>query len=250
MRIDFSSPVFRHYYSMKCLPRNTERQNIQSLSIAILPENKVVSDRDVFGNIISYGYIPEPHDSFDVSVQGVAETGLALYEELGGETDMFLVRSPLTSPGRELTAFYKSLCGGAPKKPYDRALYFMDKLHQTVSYTPYATDVNTTAETSMAKRHGVCQDFAQMLISLLRMDGIPARYVVGMMIGEGATHAWVEAYLKGYWYGFDPTNNLLADDYYIKISHGRDSRDCKVSRGVLFGMGKQTQTVSVLVEEQ
>ncbi len=249
-RIDFSVPVRRHYYSMKCVPRNTARQNIQSLNITILPENKTVSDSDVFGNIISYGYIAEPHNSFSVSVNGVAETGLALYEERGGETDMFLAQSALTRPGGEITAFYKRVCAAAPKKPYNRALYFMKELYQTVSYIPNVTDVNTSAERSMTKRRGVCQDFAQILISLLRMDGIPARYVAGMMIGEGETHAWVEAYLNGYWYGFDPTNNLLADDYYIKISHGRDSRDCKVSRGVFYGGASQTQAVGVNVNEQ
>lgn len=249
-RIDFSSPVCLHYYSMKCVPRNTARQNIQNLNITILPENEAVSDSDVFGNIISYGYIAEPHNSFAVLVNGVAETGLALYEERGGETDMFLAQSALTRPGSEITAFYKKACAAAPKKLYNRALHFMKTLYQTVSYIPNTTDINTAAEHSMTKRRGVCQDFAQILISLLRMDGIPARYAVGMMIGEGETHAWVEAYLNGYWYGFDPTNNMLTDDYYIKISHGRDSRDCKVSRGVFYGSTTQTQTVSVLVNEQ
>ena len=81
------------------------------------------------------------------------------------------------------------------------------------------------------------------------MENIPARYVVGMMLGEGASHAWVEAFCRGYWYGFDPTNNKLVNDEYIKVSYGRDSSDCPVIKGNFYGNGIQTQKEEVSVEE-
>ena len=81
------------------------------------------------------------------------------------------------------------------------------------------------------------------------MAGIPARYVVGMMIGEGYTHAWVEIYTGEGWYGLDPTNNLHIDDYYIKIAHGRDYADCIVDRGIFNGFTNQQQEIVVSVEE-
>ena len=96
---------------------------------------------------------------------------------------------------------------------------------------------------------GVCQDYSHILISLCHLAGIPARYVVGMLTGEGASHAWVEIYQDEKWYALDPTNNLIVDDEHIKISHGRDYRDCLINQGVFTGCAKQTQEIQVVVEE-
>ena len=74
--------------------------------------------------------------------------------------------------------------------------------------------------------------------------------MVGMMVGEGETHAWVEVYHEGSWYGVDPTNNRLADENYIIISRGRDFADCGINRGLLTGGGMQTQTVSLKVTKR
>ena len=87
------------------------------------------------------------------------------------------------------------------------------------------------------------------MLSLLRMEGIPARYVTGMLVGEGASHAWVEALCGGYWYGFDPTNDLLVDDSYIRVSCGRDSADCAIIRGTFLGLAAQVQRETVSVEK-
>jgi transglutaminase-like putative cysteine protease len=87
------------------------------------------------------------------------------------------------------------------------------------------------------------------MIALLRMSGIPARYVVGMMMGEGFSHAWVEALIDGEWIGFDPTNDKNVDDTYIKISNGRDYQDCIVNRGVFYGCVTQNQNIKVIVSE-
>jgi transglutaminase-like putative cysteine protease len=81
-------------------------------------------------------------------------------------------------------------------------------------------------------------------IAILRMAGIPARYTVGMMQGEGESHAWAEANCNGYWYGIDPTNALLINESYIKISHGRDYGDCMISRGI-FSNPRAVQTMKV-----
>lgn len=97
---------------------------------------------------------------------------------------------------------------------------------------------------------GVCQDYAHIYITLLRMAGIPARYVCGLIIGEGASHAWVEALCDGRWLAFDPTNDCLVLDNYIKLGHGRDSADCAINRGLMWNGGTQEQKISVLVEKR
>ena len=126
----------------------------------------------------------------------------------------------------------------------------MNTLHYTFTYDTEATEVHETAENALALGRGVCQDYAHIMLSLLRMEGIPARYVVGMTLGEGASHAWVEALCNGYWYGFDPTDNKLVNADYIRVSCGRDSSDCAVIRGNFYGCVTQRQTEKVKLEEK
>lgn len=249
MRIDFSCPVTGHHYSLKCLPTDTARQRVKELSLSVSPTGERHEFRDFWGSDVVYGYLPEPHRHFFAVVEGVVETGLDIFEEYDENTDIYSVQSSFTKPGTELSAFYSSIKQNAPEDGYARLTYFSKCIHEHMQYITASTDIRTTAEQAFENRCGVCQDYAHILISLLRMDGIPARYVVGIMAGEGESHAWVEANLKGYWYGIDPTNDLLTDNYYIKISHGRDYRDCIVSKGVFYGMANQKQTVSVSASE-
>ena len=81
------------------------------------------------------------------------------------------------------------------------------------------------------------------------MAKIPARYVAGMMVGEGYSHAWVEVLSDGIWYALDPTHACEAKENYIKIGVGRDAEDCMINKGILKGGGMQTQEIRVLVEE-
>ena len=94
----------------------------------------------------------------------------------------------------------------------------------------------------------MCQDYAHAMLALCRMAGIPCRYVVGMLMGEGQSHAWVEIAQEGFWYGLDPTNDIPVDSQHIKLSHGRDYGDCLINQGLFTGSAAQRQRVSVSVE--
>lgn len=131
----------------------------------------------------------------------------------------------------------------------EKAVCVMDYLYTHFEYVPGVTDVETTAAGALRLGRGVCQDYAHIMTAVMRYMGIPARYVNGLMIGEGATHAWVEIYTDGGWYGLDPTNDLHIDDYYIKLAHGRDYGDCVVDRGIFLGNAAQEQKIYVNVEE-
>lgn len=132
------------------------------------------------------------------------------------------------------------------------AVELMHHLHEDFAYQKAATDVTTTAEQAFLRGAGVCQDYAHIFISLLRLCGIPARYVTGMLRGEGESHAWVEIALGKYWYGLDPTNDCAVAGAHIKIGTGRDFADCRISQGIFFGCGniRQQQIVRVSVEQQ
>ena len=131
----------------------------------------------------------------------------------------------------------------------DQILHFV---YRHLQYVSGSTGSLTDAETAAAISQGVCQDYAQIMLALCRIERIPARYVAGMLVGEGESHAWVEVY-DGYgWQGLDPTNEVercgIANGY-IRLAHGRDSLDASLSRGVFHGFTEQQQSVHVLVQE-
>jgi transglutaminase-like putative cysteine protease len=116
--------------------------------------------------------------------------------------------------------------------------------HKLISYQKNVTSVTTNANDALKLKKGVCQDYAHLFIAIARQNGIPARYVSGYLnqgkkfLGASFMHAWVEAYIPVLgWIGFDPTNNLLVDENFIKVSHGADYTDCAPIKGVLRSNG-------------
>jgi transglutaminase-like putative cysteine protease len=111
----------------------------------------------------------------------------------------------------------------------------------------------------MQRRRGVCQDFAQVMLAMLRSHGLPARYVSGYLLtdpppgqprlmGADASHAWVAAFhpARG-WVEFDPTNAQRADRRYVTLGWGCDYADVVPLRGVIVGGAEQVLTVEVSV---
>ncbi len=123
------------------------------------------------------------------------------------------------------------------------------------TYIKGITNIETTVDEILEKKAGVCQDFAHVMLELLRMMNIPSRYVSGYicpnkngMRGEGATHAWVEAFIPGYgWAGIDPTNNVWVTNHHVKLAVGRDFSDCSPVKGTFKGPARQALSVYVSV---
>lgn len=123
------------------------------------------------------------------------------------------------------------------------------------TYIKGITNIETTVDEIVEHKSGVCQDFAHVMLELLRIIGIPSRYVSGYicpnkngMRGEGATHAWVEAYIPHYgWIGTDPTNNVWATNNHVKLAVGRDFKDCTPAKGTFKGPARQSLSVYVSV---
>ena len=133
-------------------------------------------------------------------------------------------------------------------------------IHRDFRYESGSTTLNTTPFDVYVARRGVCQDFANLLICLARVLGIPARYRVGYIYTGGnyenkvqsdASHAWAELYLPwSGWIGFDPTNGILAGADHVRVACGRNYRDATPTSGTIYkGGGMETLTVVVKVQE-
>jgi transglutaminase-like putative cysteine protease len=129
-------------------------------------------------------------------------------------------------------------------------------LQREFRYEPGSTHVHTKIEEIFIYRRGVCQDFAQVMLAVCRSQNIPARYVSGYLytghnglISNDATHAWVECLLPdGNWHGFDPTNDMVVNDAYIRTHTGRDYSDVAPVRGLYQGPPANKLDVLVTVE--
>jgi transglutaminase-like putative cysteine protease len=139
--------------------------------------------------------------------------------------------------------------------PLEAARQLRTYVYEQFKYIQGITTVETTLDEVWKLKAGVCQDFAHILLVFLRQIRIPARYVSGYicpnrngMRGEGATHAWIEAYipLNG-WVGLDPTNNCEADDLHVRLAVGRNFSDCSPVKGTYKGAAGQQLEVGVSV---
>jgi len=128
-------------------------------------------------------------------------------------------------------------------------------------YDGSATQLDTTPAEAFAKKRGVCQDFAQIMISGARSAGLAAAYVSGYLrtipppgkarlVGADATHAWVLIWCgsgRG-WIGFDPTNGVTMGPDHIVTAIGRDYADVAPIDGIFLGRDGQKIDVAVDVE--
>ena len=251
LKIEFDSPVTQHCFTVKCTPQSDGRQRIEQLDIRILPKEFLCEGRDSFGNCYFFGRAQTPHTLFEVVAEGAARTGLSEGVAAGEayQNGMYAGQTLYTQPGKELIHFFENLKLPQEGDSLEKSQLIMDGLRQHYSYVPGKTDIGTTAEQAWELGCGVCQDYSHIMLSLCRQAGIQCRYVVGMLKGEGLSHAWVEIAHQGQWYGFDPTNGVRVMEDHIKISHGRDYGDCLINQGVFTGNAGQTQTVSVIVKE-
>ena len=251
MRLFYSEEVRGCHFTIKCIPKETQRQHLAEYEIKMLPKTLYSFGKDSFENRQIYGHISEAHDSFFFGIKGLVESLDTDLEEEAEENHIALYRYPHGKciPGEKIKAVFHKLeipDGNAREK----SMAVMHGLHNYFVYAKAKTGMATSAEEAMSLGMGVCQDYAQISISLLRMAGIPARYVCGFMAGEGESHAWVEYLHEGKWYGFDPTNDCPIGSGYIKLGDGRDSADCAINRATMYGGGSQRQEVTAIVTEE
>jgi len=138
------------------------------------------------------------------------------------------------------------------------AVDLMHRIRGDFKYDPKATVISTPLKEVFEKRHGVCQDFAHVMIAGLRGLGLPAAYVSGYLRtippagqprlqGADATHAWVSVWCGSEigWIGFDPTNDLVVGNDHIILAVGRDFSDVSPVDGIIVGSRKQKLAVAV-----
>jgi transglutaminase-like putative cysteine protease len=243
----FSSPASEHWFLLRILPKSDNRQRIKNLSWNIdpSPADTLWQTVDGFGNDALAGYISLPHSNFRFGIEGSAEVSGEPYTASCEPPRYLLYPTELTRTHHKLINFYNDVNTSVLVGALDRIQHFSHAVHAHLRYERGATSNSTSAAKAFDIGAGVCQDYAHILLALLRLDKIPCRYVAGLASDYGETHAWVEAWTGTQYCAVDPTRDKLIDKGYIAISRGRDFADCSIERGVFKGACGGTQTISL-----
>jgi transglutaminase-like putative cysteine protease len=279
---DYSGEVVHAHHLLHLTPRATAHQHCTAYSLRIDPQPSTqVAATDGFGNPVMRLEFDRPHQRLSVVAEmsvEVRERRIAAPHQIepwervrnqlayvarppGDErldASCYRVESPHVRIKQVFTEFGADcFTTGRPMTEAVNAL--MLKLHKDMTYAPGATDIATPLTEILAKRTGVCQDYAHLMIACLRARGLAARYVSGYLrtipragaerlIGADASHAWVAVWCPpSGWIEFDPTNGVRAGLDHIALAWGRDFGDVSPLRGVIVGGGRHTLSVRVAV---
>jgi transglutaminase-like putative cysteine protease len=267
--LSYSGLISETVMELRMAPRQESGQQRLSFDLAVGPTCQIRSYFDWLGNTVHAFSINGLHKSVKIVASSVVQTHHQ-HSRSGSLPDRW---PPSNLPDYTLLDFLKleSPIGDCPEldrvvgeiKPresarqLDVAMEVMRYVSDEFQYEKGVTSVSTTVEEVLTHRRGVCQDFAQVMVGILRKLAIPCRYVSGFIHagnrgyrGATQTHAWCEAYFPSAgWVGFDPTNNCPAGENFVKMAVGTNYRDVPPHKGVYRGSARETMSVSVITRE-
>ena len=273
-RYRYSRSVWQSNMEVRMHPRSENLQRCFTFQLSVSPRARIFSYTDHIGNMVHHFDVPELHNQLTIIADALVDVDPPdpLPDNLGpdawNELDRLIEREDYwdmlmpshfarNSPELETFARELNLDKRNGLDPLVLVRTLGDELYDKFSYVKQSTSVDSPIEEALRMRQGVCQDFAHIMIALLRNLRIPARYVSGYLYhgshsedrsAEGATHAWVEALLPGLgWIGFDPTNRLLAGERHIRTAIGRDYADVPPTVGTMKGKAETELQVRVRV---
>jgi transglutaminase-like putative cysteine protease len=273
----YSAPVSESIMEVRMQPRSEGVQRCLTFTLNVTPKTRLQSYRDYQGNVVHHFDVASPHRQLTIIAETMVEVAASrdlparldgdAWEQLdlqiaSGDFWELLTASRFAQWTGLMEDFAKEI-GAAPlsdarqRDPLELLSELNSFIYNAIEYVPKSTRVDSPADDALRSRQGVCQDYSHIMIALVRRLGIPCRYVSGYLFhkegrktrsAEGATHAWIEAYLPPLgWVGLDPTNNVAAGESHVRTAVGRDYGDVPPTRGVFKGGASSELTVAVRV---
>ena len=264
----YDEPVKESINEIKIFPYQCPEQESLQHQLNITGHPNVYTSSDYWNNVTGTFNLLSPHKELIIESKLIVRTTMASeiqmnytsgMQDLEKEVQSNLRFLELSTPDQiESTAAITDIIAAVYEPSKSIASVVIESsqyVFEHFQYTKGITNVETTVDEILEHHGGVCQDFAHVLLQILRSIKIPSRYVSGYicpnkngMRGEGATHAWVEAFIPGYgWAGVDPTNNIWVTDKHIKLAVGRNFNDCTPIKGTFKGVADQHLSVYVSV---
>jgi transglutaminase-like putative cysteine protease len=277
-RYRYEAPVAANTCTLRLLLRSIDGQSVIDSAIDVAPTPNAWSERaDIFGNRVARMRIEAPHRELVITSRARVEVqraappapGLTPAWEtvardatasasLAADSPAFALYNSRLVGIFEAATHYAHESFAARRPIYEAALELNARINADFAYDTKATGVTTSPADAFAKRSGVCQDFAHVMIAALRGLSLPALYVSGYirtvpppgrarLAGADASHAWVSVWCgqEFGWLGLDPTNAIAEGDDHIVIAVGRDYSDAAPVEGVMLSSGGQKLDVAV-----
>lgn len=267
----YGAPVSHSLNTLHLEPRTFPYQKTLSSLIRVIPATRLRRFTDLFQNVTHHFELPDPHGKLEIESRlrvhnlplDISDASRAATVDGYNESSIreriwpYLQESMRVSKSPEVWRETIDVTRGTPSV-YGQACAIMEWIHREFRYAPGSTAVTTHLVETFAIRRGVCQDFTHVMLGMCRAVGVAARYASGYLyngpkdslVGAQASHAWCEVYLpEAGWIGFDPTNNTLADERYVKLAVGRDYDDVAPVVGSYRGSGHCRMEVRVEVEK-
>ena len=274
----YESPVSFARCSLRLEPRSGDRQQLISHAVEIRPRPAERTVRhDFFGTHTESVLIEAAHRSLRIDSRSRVSVSRraprrdtpgpawetvrdAAFEaaSLGPASPVGYVFASLLVPVQQPVTAYAGVSFAPGRGILAGAVELMHRIRTEFKYDPKATVISTPLQEVFEKRHGVCQDFAHVMIAGLRGLGLPAAYVSGYLRtlpppgkprlqGADATHAWVSLWCgeQTGWVGLDPTNDVLVENDHIVLAIGRDFSDVSPVDGIIVGSRRQKLGVAV-----
>jgi len=271
-RFHYEPAVRESLMEVRLQPRSEGDQRCLSFTLDVDPAANIMQYRDFAGNTVHHFDIAGTHKVVKVTAQSAVEVqpvpapraadggDWADLDALiaGNDHWEMLLPSHFAQSSPPLEQLANELGWTRRGNPLALLTELNEAIYNLFAYVPNSTKVDSPIEDALRNRQGVCQDFAHIMIALVRRLQIPCRYVSGYMFHrdesekdrslEGASHAWVEALVPRLgWIAFDPTNNLVGGDRHIRVAIGRDYADAPPTRGVYKGEAQSELSVAVTV---
>jgi transglutaminase-like putative cysteine protease len=267
-RYEYEKPVKESVNEIRLFGLNCPEQEVLQQEIHITHQPDIQIYKDYYGNKVGLFSIPTAHISLQIESKILVRTIVNNLNPLDAAADFDALNMDVADhisllECRQYEAISKQSAIQEIADEVSRNEIKIAKIIENASnyvftnfvYTKGITNIFTTVDEILAHKSGVCQDFAHVLLQILRTLDIPARYVSGYicansngMRGQGATHAWVEAWIPGLgWTGIDPTNKLWVNHHHVKLSVGRSFIDCTPAKGIYKGQARQNLSVYVSV---
>jgi transglutaminase-like putative cysteine protease len=263
-RYEYDADVVDNLNALRVKPASSGRQRCDEFSVRLTPEVRLHRHTDYFGTEVVEFEVARPHRHLTVDVRARVTTKSGAeppqatwdalrhpsYREAGGEFLLQTDDAPDHPAMAELLATTR-----AAASPMEMLTLISGLIPDRFEYRQGATYVDSDIRHLLDGGAGVCQDFVHLGLSLLRHQGIAARYVSGYLFATGAdggqesievdTHAWLEALLpvaggEPVWIGADPTNAGMTGENHVKIGHGRHYPDVPPIKGVYRGSATAT----------
>lgn len=273
-RFRYSAPVRESVMEIRMQPRSEGPQALRSFQIATNPRAQLYAYTDHFGNAVYHFNVLREHQELRIEAQAVVEINRMTplpqavdplewqrYNTYNLTDDHFDLLEPsrFALPSPLLAEFMRGKNLGKPcGDPLTALIALNGTIFSAFAYESGVTQVHSPIDHALSGGRGVCQDFTHIMIAIARSWKIPARYVSGYLYhrpqnqdrsAADATHAWMECYLPSLgWVGFDPTNNILADERHIRAAIGRDYADVPPTRGTFKGVAESELAIAVSVE--